>query len=167
MPSDFERLRAALSEIPVQQLSQTAQRALDAVERLATDLYTRVGPLIDAAQGTAGGATHTLDIAAQAIAQLQADASRTLADIDKLAIEAQQQVDERGPELARLLATADRAGRAAEKLLGSIDNLTSPRGQLRSDLEATVRDLAASASSLRGFTQTIERDPSAILRGRR
>ena len=50
--------------------------------------------------------------------------------------------------------------------MSSVNSLTDPRSQMRADLEAAIRDLAASASSLRGFASEIERNPGAILTGR-
>jgi paraquat-inducible protein B len=44
--------------------------------------------------------------------------------------------------------------------------MAEPSSQFRGDLQATVRDLAASASSLRNFAETIERNPNALLMGR-
>ncbi len=65
-----------------------------------------------------------------------------------------------------LSPTADRAVRQAETLLDSLNGLAEPRSQFRGDLEATIRDLAASASSLRSFAETVERNPNALLMGR-
>ena len=88
-----------------------------------------------------------------------------LRHLDSLLVDAHRQLDARGGELGHTLAAADRTLRRAETLLGSLNGLAEPRSQFRSDLEATVRDLAASARSLRNFAETIERNPNALLLG--
>jgi paraquat-inducible protein B len=45
-------------------------------------------------------------------------------------------------------------------------NLTAPDSQLRANLEAAMRDLAASAGAMRSFTHQIARNPSIVLLGR-
>jgi len=47
-----------------------------------------------------------------------------------------------------------------------LNQMTAENSPMRGDLRSAIRDLAASASSLRGFTHEVERDPSAILSGR-
>jgi len=41
--------------------------------------------------------------------------------------------------------------------------MTSSRSPMRGDLEASLRDLAASADSLRSFTHDLERDPAGTI----
>jgi paraquat-inducible protein B len=61
LPSDFERLRATLAEVPVQDLAQTAQRVLHSVERLAGKLEAELGPLLDSTRHGVDAATRTLE----------------------------------------------------------------------------------------------------------
>ncbi|WP_424140805.1 MlaD family protein, partial [Roseomonas chloroacetimidivorans] len=164
--SDLDRLRETLADVPVQEVVRTAQRSLASLERLANHVDAELDPLLDSTRRGIASATRTLDTTEQAVVRLQTDASRTLQELDGLASGARQQLDERGAELARVLGSADRVARQAETILSSLGGLVAPRSQLRSDLEAATRDLAASAGSLRGFARTIERDPSAVLRGR-
>jgi paraquat-inducible protein B len=42
--------------------------------------------------------------------------------------------------------------------------MTAPNSRMRDDLQSTMRDLAASASSLRSFTHEIERNPSNLIK---
>jgi paraquat-inducible protein B len=72
----------------------------------------------------------------------------------------------RGEELKIDLVNVKQAQTAFDELMRSTNSLLVPRSRARSDLEATLRDLATTASNLRGFSQTVDRDPSAILSGR-
>jgi paraquat-inducible protein B len=63
-----------------------------------------------------------------------------------------------------LIASSDRTVRDADALVLSLNEMTAPNSRMRDDLQSTLRDLAASASSLRTFTHEIERDPSHLLK---
>lgn len=166
LPSDLDRLRRTLAEIPLQDLAQTALRALGAIERLTDHANEKLDPLATSAQGTLDSARRTLDTAGQAVAKLHAEVSQTLTSVDGLVTDAHRQLDERNAEISRVLGTADRTAHQAQALLATVDGLMSPRSELRGNLEAALRDLAATTSSLRGFAQAIERNPNAVLLGR-
>lgn len=166
VPSDMDRLRDTLADVPVRDAVQTGQRALAAIEQLANRLDRDLSPVLDSVMRVAESADRALGTSGQAITRLQADASRSLQEIDGLMTDARRQLDARGGELARVLGTADRVARQAESLLASLNSLTTPRSAFRNDVEAAGRDLAATASSLRSFARAVERNPSAILRGR-
>lgn len=166
IPSDIERLRASLAELPVRQLAQSLQRVLTTGDHVLEILDTRIGPLLDGAQHAADSATRTLDTTRQAVRQLQADMSHSLSGIDKLVAEGQHQLGDRGAELSRLLQSADSTARHADMLLVTLNGLTGQRAEFRGNLEASARDLAATVASLRDFARTVDRDPSALLRGR-
>jgi paraquat-inducible protein B len=71
-----------------------------------------------------------------------------------------------GKEIGQVTASASKTVTHADKMVGNLEDLTAPRSRLRDDLEAAVRDLAASAASLRNFSRTVEQKPNAILLGR-
>jgi paraquat-inducible protein B len=73
---------------------------------------------------------------------------------------------QRSAELSQVLASIDRTSKVAERLLVSVNSMTDARSPMRANLDATLRDLAASAASLRGFASDVERNPNLILTGR-
>jgi paraquat-inducible protein B len=166
IPSDFGELRSQLTGLQLRELTDSAQGTLSAVGRLATHVDTVIDPFVERIGRTADAATHTLQTADGAVRNLQGDASVALHDLDAALVSARHQVDARGGELSHTLAAADRSMAQAEKLLQSLNGAAEPGSELRDDLQATVRDLAASASSLRDFAETIERNPNAIVMGR-
>jgi paraquat-inducible protein B len=166
VPSELGQLRNQLTNLPLREVADAAQSALASIVRLSDHLDRRLDPLADSAQRTADAATRSLRTADEAMRRMQADASTTLRDLDSLMLDSRRQLDARGDELSRTLASSDRAARQAETLLESLNGLAEPRSAARGDLEATLRDLAASASSLRGFADTVERNPNALLIGR-
>lgn len=165
VPSDFERLKETLSKLRIQELVNSAQRTLDSVHQLAAHLDTVVDPLSGSIRRTADTATHTLQTADDAIRDLHSEASVTLHSITGLSDDAQRQVNLRGADLGRTIVKLDATATKAAALLDSLNGMVAPRADVRADLESTARDLAASASSLRSFSQTLERNPSALLSG--
>jgi paraquat-inducible protein B len=166
VPSEISQLRNQLSQLPLRELAETARQTLASMGRLSDHLDAALGPLATSALGTTEAATRTLQTTNDAVHRLQADASATLHHLDDLLTAADHQLDARGGELSRTLTAADRSVHQAETLLDSLNGLADPRSQFRGDLAATVRDLAASASSLRNFAETVERNPNALLVGR-
>lgn len=164
--SEFDQLRNKLTGLPLRELVATAQQTLSSLTRLSDHLNARIDPLTDSAQHAAIVAVATLNTTNDAVRHLQADASVTLQQVDELIKDARTQLDRRSDGLARTLAATERTARDADTLLASLNSLAAPRSQFRGNLEATMRDLAASASSLRVFAHTVERDPSAVLMGR-
>ena len=86
-----------------------------------------------------------------------------LHDLDDLLVDARHQLNPRAAELSRMLNDADRAARHAASLLENLNGAAQPRSQLRGNLHAAIRDIAAAAGSLRDFAATIERNPNALL----
>jgi len=151
--SKLQTLEAEISELPLKEMADNANLALTSIRRVTDQLGPRVGPLLDSLKRTSESAHVTID-AAQAAA----------AHIDSLAIVGQQQVTANGDALKGLIASSDRTVRDADALVLSLNEMTAPNSRMRDDLQSTLRDLAASASSLRTFTHEIERNPSDLLK---
>ena len=166
IPSDFGSLRSQLSGLQLRELTETAQRTLTSIDKLANHVDAEIDPLMQRVARVTDAATHTLGTADDAVRKLQGDASVALHDLDGLLVAAHQQVDGLGGELGHSLASFDRTMQKSQVLLDSLNGMTEPGSELRGDLRATVRDLAASASSLRNFSETIERHPNALVMGR-
>ena len=105
----------------------------------------------------------TLDAATHAVGQIESDATRALRDVDHLALDGRAQLRRTGGEVDNLLLTAQRTTTEAETLLGTLNDMTDPHSALRGDLQASVRDLAATSSNLREFTQDLSRRPLRTL----
>lgn len=166
IPSELELLRTKLTELPLRELVETAQRALASVDRFATRLDGVVDPVAGSVRRTADTATNTLETADAAVRRVQDDLTAALRTVNGAAADARRQLDGRGGELSRILTDADRSLRQIDTVLASANGLVALRSSFRGDLEAAMRDLSATASALRTFARTVERDPSAMLTGR-
>ena len=161
--SPFESIKTQIEQLQVRRLVDTAQATLESIRRVSDQLGDRIGPLIDGIQKTSDAAGDTVRIAAGAIQNLESQSNRTLGDFDRLAIEGQRELTDRGAELSGVLTETNRAVHEVHTLSASLNDMVSPRSQTRGDFDAAVRDLAATASSLRDFSREIDRDPSLIL----
>ncbi|HXP95469.1 MAG TPA: MlaD family protein [Telmatospirillum sp.] len=148
IPSKLQTLEGEVSQLPLKEITENARQALAAIQRAADMLPSKIGPMADSFQQTSDAARAALET------------------IDRLAMAGQRQLTESGGQLKTVLASSDRTLASTEALLMSLKEMTAQSSPMRSDLQAATRDLAASASSLRGFAHAIERDPSALLSGR-
>jgi paraquat-inducible protein B len=152
IPSDIQNLKDELLHIDLPGIALKTQQVLVSMQHTLEEIDGTIGPLATSLQSTL--ATTTV-----AVRNLQADSARTVADIDRLANESRSQITTNGKELEQLLRTAERTANQAGALVVSLNDMTSPHG----DLQASLRDLAASASSLRGLTHDLERNPVGTL----
>jgi len=152
VPSDLQDLKDQLLKLNLPEIGQQARQVLTSVQHVTEELGARIGPLADDLQTT-------LTTATDAVRRLQSDSSHTLGDIDLLANESRRQIATNGDDLDRVLKKAEEATGRADALVESLNDMTSPR----SDLQASLRDLSASAGSLRGLTHDLERNPLGTL----
>jgi paraquat-inducible protein B len=156
MPSDMQNLKDEISDLHLRDLADKTRLTMVSMRRLLDEAGGRIGPLADSLQTT-------LELTRSTLVALQANSARTLENIDKLAVEGRGQIATNGRDLDQLLRTAQATTAQAEKLVATLNDMTSPRSPIRDDLQSSVRDLAASAGSLRAFTHDLERDPTGTL----
>jgi len=171
--SDLQELTQQLTQAPIAETIAQARRTLAAIEQVANKIDAQIDPLsvsalraLDDAQRTLDSAHRTFDVAGVSIERVQQDASGALGEVHGLAQDGRVQLAGRGQELRVDLLAVKQALAAFDGLMRSANTLLAPHSRARDDFEAMLRDLAAAASTLRGFTQTVDRNPTIILRGR-
>ena len=166
MQSDLQNLKDKLTDLPLKELVDDMRSTLSSIQTVSATLTGKLDPLAEGARQAADAARETMLTTTAAVRTLSADTSRTLGNIDQLAIDGRQQVVASGRQLQLVLASAQRTARSAETLMAALNTIAAPRSEGRDNLDAALRDLAASAGSLRNFTRELERSPIAALRGR-
>ena len=166
VPSALQNLKDKLTDLPLRELVDEVRATLAGIQAATGAFAGQAVPLADSARQTAEAAREAMRATTEAVRALSGDAKRTLAHIDALAIDGRKQVLLMGQEARALLATAQRATHSAETLMTSLSAMAAPQSPERGDLDAALRDLAASASSLRDFTRDLERSPVRALKGR-
>ncbi len=159
VPSDMEHLKDQLLQMNLPQLANSARGALASAQLVLNRIAGKIDPMAASAQATLNTATGVLQ-------SVQADAARTLSSITKLADETRRQVGAKGQALDPVVASAAEATANANKLLVSLNGMIGPGAPMRDDLEASLRDVAASASSLRDLTRNLQRNPAGTMFGK-
>jgi paraquat-inducible protein B len=156
MPSDIQHLKDELIQMNLPALAKQASQTLVSIQHAADTLSGETAPIVQSALQTAAEARTTLQAATVAIRAVQQDGARTLGNIDGLAVAGRGQVLTTGKTLDVVLAQAD-------QLVATLNTAMSPGAPMRGDLEAALRDLAASAASIRQLTRHLERNPTGTL----
>jgi paraquat-inducible protein B len=115
---------------------------------------------------TMTAARTTFTTGSETLTQVQGELRTTMAELQSLIGTANR---EAGPLIASLRTTAGSVEQAvgqANAVLGNANDLVSRNAPIRSDLEASMRNLSLASRSLRSFAETLERNPNALLLGR-
>jgi len=166
VPSDMQHLKDQLLKMNLPDLANSARSALVSAQLVLNRIDGKIDPLVESIQRVVGSAQITLDTATGVLRTVQSDAARTLGSIDRLADETRRQVTAKGRALDPVVASAGQATANANRLLISLNGMVGPEAPMRGDLEAALRDLAASASSLRDLTRNLQRNPAGTLFGK-
>ncbi|MBO1326078.1 MlaD family protein [Acetobacter sp. TBRC 12305] len=158
--STVEKLKDTLGQLPIKDISRHADAALLSVTALSDSLRTELPPLVESVKATSDHSRVTVDTATTAIKALQEKLSVTLNKMDTLLETGNTQLNARGADLHATLTSAT-------KTLDSLQDVLSPRSVDRANLDAALRDIAASAAALRGFASDVESNPQLLLMGRR
>ncbi|MFT8720235.1 MlaD family protein [Acetobacter sp.] len=165
--SAMQKFKETLTDLPLKQLAVHADEAVVSIHEVAAKLNDRLPALATSLQDTSSDAQQLLKTATHTITDLQGKMSITLTDIDRLMRTSNSEMENRGAELHATLASATKATDQARKALESVQSILSPRSADRDNLDSALRDIAAAASSLRGFASDVERNPQLLLMGRR
>ncbi len=166
LPGQLQQLRDQIVNLPLHDLALDAERTLVSLQALSTHMDQMLPPLVGSLTRTSDQSQVALATATAAIADLQVKAGRTLEAVDRLTNDGDRQLAGRGAELSRLLQTSNRTVGQAQALLTQLNGIASPRSAPRGDIESSLRDLSAAASSLRGLAEDLDRNPQLLLTGR-
>ncbi|MCX5616393.1 MlaD family protein [Bombella sp. TMW 2.2559] len=158
--STMEKLKNTLEHIPLKDISQHADEALLSITSLSDNLHQELPSLIESMKKTSDQSQETIQAATTAIRDLQVRLDQTLGKMNRLLDTGTSQLDMRGKDLHVTLASASQT-------LEALQDILSARSVDRANLDAALRDIAATASSLRGFASDVERNPQLLLMGRR
>ncbi|HVZ08816.1 MlaD family protein [Rhodopila sp.] len=171
--SAFQKAREQLQDLPLRELAGNANNALKALTELADGLEKTLPAVLESLKVTSDRSGDTMQAATGAIKTLQARLEPVLANLDStltkvntLAVTGNQQLNQRGADLHTLLSNANQAVTQARDVLNEAKDFGSSRAATRQNVDSLLRDLAAAAASLRGFTADIEQNPQLLLTGR-
>lgn len=168
-------VRARSSELAAS-LDRAVQSAQTQLETTAGKAAGAIEKLQQATESTAAGATKLLDALHAAVEENRKPLADALRRLDDTLARANKQLDGLDlPATAKAVRdAADNVGKGAEAVGASVKSLATAREDLRRSLASIERDLVRSLEELhhvlrsaRDLLDTLERDPAALLRGKR
>ncbi len=167
--SDFDVIKEQLTRLPIREVADDVHRVVEAVRSISEGTNTTLINVNKEMQITAAEARVTLATATKTLNRLQT----SLDSIDQTTAAATETIVRVGPQFSATLAKADKAFDHSDATLARIDKtfnnlgeLTAPGAPLRLNLEQTLHDLSETAESLRGFADTVDRSPNALVFGK-
>jgi paraquat-inducible protein B len=165
--STFQKATEQLSQLPLRELAENTTATLKTLRELSERLDRDLPSLVGSLKSTLDRTGDTVETAGGAIKELQGRLDTALIAITRVANTGDKQLDQRGAELHTLLTSSNQTISQMHGLLGDLKGMTSDRAADRVNLDATLRDLAAAAASLRGFANDVEHNPQLLLTGRK
>ncbi len=153
-------LNDLLTAPEIKTLLTSGARGAEALEQAAATAQGAIGPLSKSLEMTLAETRVTLQAIQQATKATQTEVSGLVGDGRKLTQDADKQ-------LLALAAQASATLKATEQVLQSANGLIGPASAQRADLEQVLRNLNYVTRSLRGFAEQLERNPNALIVGKR
>jgi paraquat-inducible protein B len=164
----MQQLEKAISQLDIKELAKDIKRAMDGIAELATspDLNESIGvfkqTLMDT-QKLVNNLNSKVAPLANSIDQTLVEARAGIGDLRKL-------VNTEGPPLADNFKKAAESARIAldqaNTTLKSLEVVTQEGSQMRFEVSAALKEIAAAARSVRTLADFIEQHPDALIRGR-
>lgn len=167
IPSNFERLAQALEKISFRELVDNINEAVKQLGSLLdkNELQKVVDSIKTAADNIAVLSNNLNNEAIPLIQSLK----RTADETQLLVRDVNQQVDPVAVDAQKALDAFQQAMEQADQTLKSIDTLAegyTESSAFHYEVSNALREIAAAASSLRAFTDMLQQQPEALIRGK-
>ena len=166
--SDFDKLKKALTRLPLDQIAASAVQLLQDADRLVKSdeipkLLTSLVSVSDNLNALIGGARDDLPKLMGDLREITDSTRDTLASAKTALTTANQLL---GGEVREAVRGAIGTLERAQKLLANSDSLIAPNSPQRYDLDQTLRNLTATTRALRTFAEGLERRPNSLVMGK-
>jgi paraquat-inducible protein B len=145
----------------------TLNEALKDIRKMIQNIDSRVEPLttgIQKAVADYGKLARNLD---GRVGPLAADLDETLKDTRELVRNVDKRIEPLISDLQQALKTAEGALEQGKDTLAAVEKLVAEDAPVVYELKNTLRQLSAAARSIRIWADYLERNPDALLRGKR
>lgn len=184
--SELDTLKEAIEKLPLRELGETAMVTLSNIDKLVTapelkellvqlaasakemqgtlqDIHGEVKPLSGSVQGSANAVRDTF----VGMQDVEKDLRATLGEFQKTATTTNAEVGHVAADLHAALLAADQSFREAQLALTSVNSMIGPSSPQRADLNQVLRNLDYATQALRGFAEQVDRNPNALLTGKK
>lgn len=159
-PSTIQQIKSELMHLQLEKLSKDLNETVLKVGKLADTLNEQVPLLLK-------NVTKTSENSNQLIADVNQKLNNLFTNLNKLLVDGDKQLKSKGAEIHQILVSTNKTLTNASDVLQNLKSMTSVRSTTRNNLEIILQNLADAATSLRGFSTQIERNPKILLTGRR
>jgi len=168
IPTPIQELEKALNKINIKKIAEDMGRAMNGIAKLATDPDVHEGisvlkNTLSDIQKLARNLDSKVEPLATSFDQTLVEARAGIGDARKLINE------QAAPMLIQFKQAAESANTAlddADTTLKTIENLAQEGTQLRYEVSAALKEIAAASRSVRVLADFIEQHPDALIRGR-
>jgi paraquat-inducible protein B len=166
--SDFDKLKKALTQLPLDKIAASALQLLEDTDRLVKSdeipkLLTSLVSVSDNLNALVSGTREDLPKVIADIRELTHSTGETLGAAKTTLTTANQLL---GGDVREAVRGAVGTLERAQKLLANSDGLVAPNSPQRYDLDQTLRNLTAATRALRTFAEGLERKPNSLVMGR-
>jgi paraquat-inducible protein B len=173
--SEIEKLKNALSNIPLDDIAKTLLRTLNDIDRVvkSPQIPALLTSLADASKSINELAATTRDELPPLIANVNqtvktaggtlGTANATLTEMRTTFASANRLLN---TDVRGMVDSAQKTAQHADQLLSDTSSLVAQSSAQRYDIDQILRNLSATSRSLRGFTDEIDRRPNAVILGK-
>ena len=173
--SDLTKLKTALTQLPLDQIANSALRVLDEADRVLSS--PEIPKLLTSLTAMSENANGLITEARADLNSITADVKDAAHSADDTLTTAKTALTEMGSalttvnqlmktEITEAVRTAVVAVVKAEKLMSAADGIVAVNSPQRADLDQTLRNLDTATRALRVFAEELERKPNAIVLGK-
>lgn len=189
-PRTLDVLKNELVSVPLQEIGHGALRVMNLLDALITspevgrtlaeaaqssaelhlllvEIHAQVRPVGSSVIRASAAADQVMAETSVVARELQTELVATLGQISQTLKVYETQGGVIGREIQASLRAVDRTIRLADGAAQGLASAISEGNATRADLDQTIRNLAAATRALRGLAETLERNPNALISGRR
>lgn len=186
----LDTLKNELSKLPLQDIGHTALKVLTSLDGLLSspetrqmmldlaassselrgtlvDVRTQVKPVGDNLSRASASAADAMREMQVVVRDLKVELGATLDQLKRTMKVYETQGDAVGKDLQRSLRTVEKALKDADTALIGINTVFGEGTSSRADIDQILRNLASTTRALRGLAETLERNPNALITGRK
>ncbi len=186
----LDTLKNELSKLPLQDIGHTALKVLTSLDGLLSapetrqmlldlaassselrgtlaEVRTQVKPVGDNLAKASASAADAMRDMQVVVRELKSELNVTLDQLRRTMKVYETQGDAVGRDLQRSLKAVEKALRDADTALIGINTVFGEGTSSRADIDQILRNLASTTRALRGLAETLERNPNALITGRK
>jgi paraquat-inducible protein B len=174
VPSQLAQLKSSVAsllekvnKLPLDQIVQEANLVLQSANHALTDVDAQVRPLSESVQGTSNQANQLLANINAQVKPLADSLESTSNQADRLLKTATADLPQILTGAKQVMKTANVALNQADQTLRTAQGSLAPSSPLFYEINGTLSEIRSAARSLRTLADYLERNPNALLTGKR